>query len=451
VTETFTTENIKKFIFSHIKSDKWRLVLQFVAGLLGKKNCYKDCVLAFTKGVIVRDGILDLTDNPLPLFVLKCLREADDEDIAKEACEITAMNDVVSLIRTGNSELHLTSSDWAAVTFVCKHMKKLTRLDLRLHNSSQECYLLVNELLRERCIKELVLAGSFNGVEVERLCKTLMESKCALKHEHSKLTELNIRHLYETDKRCISIMCDFFKDGHASCLEKLVLRGHGRTSFARSILCEVFDNQLCSELTCLDFSCNSIHDGGVRVFCNALIKQKQFKLTQLFLEGCSLTDECIPSLCEILTDDRSTLTVLSLGDNEEISDLGMCMLCERALRNQYCKLTTLNLFHCSLTDECMPELCRALLDKRCDLAILSMKGNRSISDGGLRMLCEYALTNEHCKLAELHLDGCSLTDQCIPDLCKALQDEDSTLNKMWVDGMKVIYKHCKARGFKVWF
>ena len=67
---------------------------------------------------------LNVADNSV-LFVMKCLREADDGDIAKQACETTDMNDVVSLTNIGESTL--TSSDWAAVTFVSKHMKKLTR------------------------------------------------------------------------------------------------------------------------------------------------------------------------------------------------------------------------------------------------------------------------------------------------------------------------------------
>ena len=34
------------------------------------------------------------------------------------------------------------------------------------------------------------------------------------------------------------------------------------------------------------------------------------------------------------------------------------------------------------------------------------------------MLCEFALTKDHCKLVEMDLGYCSLTDDCIPDLGK---------------------------------
>ena len=105
VTETFTQEEIKEFIIPHIESGKWHLVLQFLAGLLGKKNGYKGCVLAFADSITL--DTLDLRDNPLTLLVLKCLREADDNDIAKETCEITAMNDLVCLRRTMDSKFSM--------------------------------------------------------------------------------------------------------------------------------------------------------------------------------------------------------------------------------------------------------------------------------------------------------------------------------------------------------
>ena len=487
VTETFTREEIKEFITSHIESGKWHLVLQFIAGLLGKKNDYKGCVLAFAESFIVKDGTLDLRDNPLPLLVLKCLREADDEDIAKEACETTAMNDVVSLRRTDSSkfsdlckhvgfkkhQLDLTSSDWAAVTFVCKHMKKLTRIDFDLPSIVKECYLEVFKFLQQRCIKQLTLrtfytsTRKFNFLVKDRdkniaakdLFKALVESKCALKHEHSKLTELNIDGIDVTEESS-STMCELFKNGHASCLEKLMLPFCNITSRGVSILCEVLDNTLCPELTYLELSANTILDEGVTVLCNGL-KQNLSNLTQLFLDHCSLTKECIPSLCELLEDERCNLTVLSLLANKGITDEGLRTLCTSALTSEHCKLAVLYLDNCSLTDDCIPDLCVALEDQRCKLTVLSLAGNKGIGNDGLGELCNNALTKEHCKLAELHLFVCSLTDKCIPKLREALQDEHCKLKELCLGGNKFTkegrdclrkietHENCKDRGLKI--
>ena len=103
----------------------------------------------FAESFVCKAGILDVTDNSV-LFVIKCLREVDDEGTAKEACETTAMNDDASLANDGESTL--TSSDWAAVTFVCKHIKKLRRFDFDLTLMGEECYQEVNKFLQQRCI-----------------------------------------------------------------------------------------------------------------------------------------------------------------------------------------------------------------------------------------------------------------------------------------------------------
>ena len=355
VTETFTQEEIKEFIISHIESGKWHLVLQFLAGLLGKKNGYKGCVLAFAESFIVKDDTLDLRDNPLTLLVLKCLREADDDDIAKEACEITAMNDLVCLSRTMDSkfsmmcrqvgflqyfegDMDFTPSDWAAVTFVCKHMKKLTRINFNIFYIAREGALEFYKFLQQRCIKQLTLSTVNHKHAAKDLFEALMESKCALKHKHTcnKLTELNINS-FDVTNECLSIMCELFKNGHASCLEKLSLRDCRMMSPGVSILCEVLNSTLCPELTYLELSANTILDEGVTVLCNGL-KQNLFNLTQLFLDACKLTKECIPSLCELVEDERCNLTVLSLLANQGITDEGLRTLCESALTSEHCKL-----------------------------------------------------------------------------------------------------------------
>ncbi len=455
VTETFTQKEIKKFITSHIENGKWHLVLQFIAGLLGKKNGYKGCVLAFAESFIVKDDTLDLRDNPLTLLVLKCLREADDEDIVKEACETTAMNHVVSLtcsnkkvsnmcthdrasVQPFKGDMDVTSSDFAAVTFVCKHMKKLTRINFSLYLMVKECYQEVCKFLQQRCIKQLTLS-SFNQKHAAKdIFKSLVESKCALKHEHSKLTELNIDGIDVTEESS-STMCELFKNGHASCLEKLMLPFCNITSRGVSILCEVLDNTLCPELTYLELSANTILDEGVTVLCNGL-KQNLSNLTQLFLDHCSLTKECIPSLCELLEDERCNLTALSLLANQGITDEGLRTLCESALTSEHCKLTVLYLDNCSLTDECIPGLCRALEDKHCKLTDLSLAVNEGIGDDGLGELCKNVLTKEHCKLTKLHLFMCSLTDECIPELREALQHEHWVLKHLCLDGNEFTQK-----------
>ena len=390
VIEKFNPEEIKDFISSHIKSSKWHLVLQFIAGLFrGKeiemiqKDRYKDCVLTFVKSfqLTSEDGVFDVKKNYTSLLIMKCLREMEDEEIVKEACETaetTAINDIVGL-REAGGPVTLTSSDWSAVFLVCKHMKNLKKLDLGyLNDLSEESYLEVLRLLEKRCVEELWLRRPRSGT-TGNIFKTLMESKCSLNHEHSKLIKLNIFRHDVTDE-ILSTMCEFFRNGHAICLKELGVTGCGISSRELSIFCELLDNKLCPELTYLNLGYNDIADEGLTKLCKTT-KEKLLKLTKLNLGNCSLTNECVPALCELLINECCNLIDLTLRDNPGINDEGLRILCEHALTNEHCKLERLDLSLCSLTDDCLPELCNALQHEHCRLNELDLSGNKFTEKG----------------------------------------------------------------------
>ena len=407
VIQIFGPEEIKEFFFSHIKSSKWHLVLQFIAGLLGKeikmfqKDRYKDCVLAFAKSfeLTSEDGVFDVTKNYTSLLIMKCLREVEDEEIVKEICETTAINDIVDL-RYGYVPVMLTSSDRSAVFLVCKHMKNLKKLDLGyLHDLSEESYLEVLRLLEQRCVEELRLFRPLS-VTTGNIFKTLMKSKCSLNHEHSKLIKLYISGHNVTDE-ILSTMCEFFRNGHAICLRELSLAVCKISSRKLSIFCEVLDNKLCPELTYLDLGFNNIADEGLKKLCKTIIKQKLLKLTKLYLGNCSLTNECVPALCELLRNECCNLIDLTLRHNPGINDEGLRILCEQALTNEHCKLERLNLRYCSLTDDCLPELCNALQHEHCRLNRVVLDGN-NFTEKGKKSIREME-THELCKTRGLKI------------------------------------------------
>ena len=467
VIESFRLKKIKKFISSHINTGKWHLVLQFIAGLLGKeikmlkkdRRKVKDCVLAFAESFELKseDGEFYVAESYTLLLIMKCLREVEDEEIVKKACETTAINDIIGLARSGGP-VELSSSDWSAVFLVCKHMKNLKKLKLFLTELSEECYLAVLRLLEQRCIEELMLGGSSYGTK-GNVFKSLTVSKCLLNHQHSKLVKLFLSGHDVTDE-ILSAMCEFFRNGHGICLKKLTLSACKISSHELSIFCQVLDDKLCPHLTHLNFNCNNIADEDLTELCRTLTKLKLLKLTELDLSECSLTNECVPALCELLTNECCNLIDLSLNGNPRIKAKGLQILWKDALTKEHCKLEKLGLSDCSLTDDCLPELCNALQDEHCKLNLLELSGNK-ITDKGLHMLCELALTKEHCKLVELDLSRCSLTDECIPVLRKTLQDEHCRLEKLYLYGNKfskkgkksideiVAYEHCKTRGLHI--
>ena len=262
----------------------------------------------------------------------------------------------------------------------------LKKLDLgHLAELSEESYLEVLRLLEQRCVEELTLRRPHSGT-TRNIFKALMESKCSLNHEHSKLIRLDILG-HDVTKEILSTMCEFFRNGHAICLKELGLFDCEISSRKLSIFCEFLDNKLCPELTYLDLGRNDIADEGLTKLCKTITKQKLLKLTRLNLGRCSLTNECVRALCELLRNECCNLIGLALTGNAGINDEGLGILCKHALTNEHCKLEELNLSHCSLTDDCLPELCNALQHEHCWLNELYLSGNK-FSEKGKKYICE---------------------------------------------------------------
>ena len=250
VIESFHPQEIKEFISSHINSGKWHLVLQFVAGLLGeelkilkKDRCeVKDCVFAFAESFkcTSEDGLFYVDGSYTLLLIMKCLREVKDDEIVKEACKTTGINGIVGLA-SGGGPVELTSSDWSAVFFVCKHMKNLKKLNLATIEFSEESYLALLRLLEQRCIEELVLVGSPSGTK-GNIFESLVELKCSLNHEHSKLVKFQLFLDHSVTHEILSAMGEFFRNRHGICLKELYeckISSHGL-----SISCQVFGDIL---------------------------------------------------------------------------------------------------------------------------------------------------------------------------------------------------------------
>ena len=399
VIETYSTAEIKKFISDHLENGKWHLVFQFIAGLLGKKmkmfdvQC-KSCIWAFTDHFKVAN--VECVPDDKQLLIMKCIREVNDEEIAEEVCETTALKNVFWL----RIDEDIPPSDLAAITFVCKHMKNFQNLKLddqygRLSDNCQE----IQELLQKRCLHQLEIEGDCTVVNAA--LNALLESNCNLNHYHTKLTSLAIR----VENR---------------------LTKYG-DEFEISKLCEVLNNECCTELAQLEFSGKTNYP--VDVLFDTLIKGP-CKLTTLGLSDCNLTNQNIPKIVKFLKDEHCQLTSLSLKINE-IGDEGASVLFKDVLTREFCKLTDLDLGHCHLTGQCMPDLFKALKDERCRLTSLRLDGCK-MSKKDVVTLFEDVLISEHCKLAVLQLRDIPFTTQCMSSLCKALQDERCQLTELSV-------------------
>ncbi len=399
VIETLSPDEIEKFISAHIGSGKWYLVLQFIAGLLGEMvkmsgNDYHGCVLALTKSLTLQDGTISL-DNYSNVLVMKCLREVDVENIVKKACDKMCPNSVViTYLRNGRL---LSTSDFAAMTFVCKHLDNL--IGLRLLFISEDILLSeFSKVLQQRCFKFLmlcILKRTGNELVNEQLTSALMKLKCTLNHKHNKLTCFQFS-VGNMTGECLSNISVFIESGHASHLKMLSLKNNAITSNGISQLCQVLNDVLCTELAELDLRFNPIGDEGVRMLCNAIKDRKLNKLNKLRFDSCSLTMECVRYICEVLCDQHCELSELSLSRNN-IHDEGVRMLCTDALIKEKCMLTKLAIGHCRLTDDCVHYLCETLQDGNCKLVELTISGNK-FTEQGKSFLLDVEKT-ENCKLS----------------------------------------------------
>ena len=139
-----------------------------------------------------------------------------------------------------------------------------------------------------------------------------------------------------------------------------------------------------------------------------------------------ITDEGVPYLCAALKDEHCKLTTLDLAGNN-ISDKGVSHLCA-ALKDEHCKLTTLDLTSNNISDKSVSHLCAALKDEHCRLTELNLAGN-NILEQGISHLCA-ALKDEHCKLTKLEISSNDILDQSVSHLCAALKDEHCKLTTL---------------------
>ncbi|XP_062400256.1 NACHT, LRR and PYD domains-containing protein 3-like [Sardina pilchardus] len=144
--------------------------------------------------------------------------------------------------------------------------------------------------------------------------------------------------------------------------------------------------------------------------------------TSARLKGCDLTERSCSYLASALNSHSSSLRELHLSENK-LLDSGMELLCP-ALSNQNCKLEELWLYDCKLTEKSCSYLASALTAHSSSLTLLDLGGNNL--DSGVKLLCS-ALCHQHCKLEELQLNGCNLTEESCSYLASALTSHSSSL------------------------
>ncbi|KAL2079419.1 hypothetical protein ACEWY4_025163 [Coilia grayii] len=177
-----------------------------------------------------------------------------------------------------------------------------------------------------------------------------------------------------------------------------------------------------SHLIELYLGVNKLGDSEVKQI-SALLRNPDCKLQILGLRFCSITGEGCAALTSALASNPSHLIELYLGGNK-LGDSGVKQI-SALLRNPDCKLQTLWLESCSITGEGCAALTSALASNPSHLIQLHLDDNK-LGGSGLKQISAL-LKNPDCKLKTLWLSGCSITEEGCAALTSALISNPSHL------------------------
>ncbi|XP_066512860.1 ribonuclease inhibitor-like [Hoplias malabaricus] len=371
-------------------------------------------------------------------------------NLGEKSCE--SLGSVLEMENSSLREMDLSNNDLkdSGVEKLCVGLKSShCKLEtLRLDScvlSEDSCDSLASVLSSGSTLKELDLSNNdLQDSGVKELCdglksplckpETLGLAQCRLgkqscEHLRSVLLEnssLKKLDLSKNDLQDSGVkeLCDGLKSEDCK-LETLRLAqcrlGKQSCEHLRSVL---LNN---SSLKNLDLSNNDLQDSGVKELCDGL-KSEDCKLETLRLNSCDLSDDSCDSLASVLRL-GSTLKELDLSNNY-LDDSGVKKLCD-GLKSELCKLETLRLAQCRLGKQSCEHL-RSVLLNNSSLKNLDLSKN-ALKDSGVEVLCD-GLKSEHCKLETLRLSRCMISEEGCSSLFKSSKLKELDLSYTGIPG-----------------
>ncbi|XP_036418010.1 LOW QUALITY PROTEIN: NACHT, LRR and PYD domains-containing protein 12-like [Colossoma macropomum] len=351
-----------------------------------------------------------IRENPSPektISLFHCLNELNDHSLVQEVQRY--------LKRGGSSGLSgakLSPAQWSAVAFVMLNSEEeLDEFDLNKFDRSEEC--LLRLLPVAKASRKVVL---HNYSITEEGCAALVS---ALKSNPSQLRELNLSY----NKAGLKLLSDLLEDPHCK-LERLQLSNCSITEEGCAALVSALKSNP-SHLRELDLSLNKPGESEMKLLSD-LLKDPHFKLEKLLLFNCSVTEEGCAALVSALNSNPSHLKELNLNLNKP-GQSGVKLLSD-LLQDPQCKLETLQLEQCSITEEGCAALASALKSNPSHLRELNLNYNKP-GESGVKLLSDL-LKDPHCKLENLQLSNCSITGEGCAALVSALKSNPSHLREL---------------------